>query len=117
MISVKFINLKLAVQNLQTLLKKQSCSPSPNDLCKYCICLILQVSLDEGTTEENFAAIKLPSSLLNNLTSEDQEIASRVQFTFYERATLFQVEFQLLFLFIFGFRVLELYSMETSYLA
>ncbi|XP_032889394.1 adhesion G-protein coupled receptor G2, partial [Amblyraja radiata] len=50
----------------------------------------LQVSLDEGTTEENFAAIKLPSSLLNNLTSEDQEIASRVQFTFYERATLFQ---------------------------
>ncbi|XP_078264717.1 adhesion G-protein coupled receptor G2-like [Rhinoraja longicauda] len=50
----------------------------------------LQVSLDEGIPQENFAVITLPPSLLNNLTSEDQEIASRVQFTFYQRATLFQ---------------------------
>ncbi|XP_051870878.1 adhesion G-protein coupled receptor G2-like isoform X6 [Pristis pectinata] len=50
----------------------------------------LQVSLGEGDPQESFAAIRLPSSLLNNLTSEDQERASRVQFTFYEKTTLFQ---------------------------
>ncbi|XP_062908596.1 adhesion G-protein coupled receptor G2-like [Mobula hypostoma] len=50
----------------------------------------LQVSLDKAAPPETFAAIRLPPSLLSNLTSENQELASRVQFTFYERPTLFQ---------------------------
>ncbi|XP_059822135.1 adhesion G-protein coupled receptor G2-like [Hypanus sabinus] len=50
----------------------------------------LQVSLDEAAPAETFAAIKLPPSLLSNLTSENHEQASRVQFTFYKKPTLFQ---------------------------
>ncbi|XP_067896533.1 adhesion G-protein coupled receptor G2-like isoform X2 [Heterodontus francisci] len=50
----------------------------------------LQVSLDEGSPQASFAAIKLPPSLLNNLKSEDKENASRIQFSFYEKPTLFQ---------------------------
>ncbi|XP_069746007.1 adhesion G-protein coupled receptor G2-like isoform X4 [Narcine bancroftii] len=50
----------------------------------------LQVSLDERTSQGNFAAINLPSSLLNKLTPEEREKASRIQFTFYERSIFFQ---------------------------
>ncbi|XP_067848392.1 adhesion G-protein coupled receptor G2-like [Heptranchias perlo] len=50
----------------------------------------LQISLDERSPQASFAAIELPASLLNNLTSEDKDLASRIQFSFYERPTLFQ---------------------------
>uniref|UniRef100_UPI00398F461E adhesion G-protein coupled receptor G2-like isoform X21 n=1 Tax=Pristiophorus japonicus TaxID=55135 RepID=UPI00398F461E len=50
----------------------------------------LQVSLDEGSPQAGFAAIKLPPSLLNNLMPEDKDRASRMQFTFFEKPTLFQ---------------------------
>ncbi|XP_078088208.1 adhesion G-protein coupled receptor G2-like [Mustelus asterias] len=50
----------------------------------------LQVTLGEGSPQENFAAIELPPSLLKDLSPEERNNASRIQFTFYEKQTLFQ---------------------------
>lgn len=36
-------------------------------------------------------SITLPSSLTQNLTTEQQRLASRVQFNFYQESTVFQV--------------------------
>lgn len=38
-------------------------------------------------------SIKLPSTLTENLTAEQQQLVSRVQFNFYQKSTLFQVLF------------------------
>ncbi|XP_041067390.1 adhesion G-protein coupled receptor G2-like isoform X2 [Carcharodon carcharias] len=50
----------------------------------------LQVSLDERSPQASFAAIELPPSLLTNLASEERDNASRIQFSFYGKSTLFQ---------------------------
>ncbi|XP_038658437.1 adhesion G-protein coupled receptor G2-like [Scyliorhinus canicula] len=50
----------------------------------------LQVALGEGSPQASFAAIKLPPSMLKNLSPEERDNASRIQFTFYEKPTLFQ---------------------------
>ncbi|GCB68517.1 hypothetical protein scyTo_0012293, partial [Scyliorhinus torazame] len=50
----------------------------------------LQVALGEGSPLASFADIKLPPSILNNLSPEERDNASRIQFTFYEKPTLFQ---------------------------
>lgn len=36
-------------------------------------------------------SIRLPASLTQNLTSEQQQLASRVQFNFYQSSAVFQV--------------------------
>ncbi|XP_060689435.1 adhesion G-protein coupled receptor G2-like isoform X2 [Hemiscyllium ocellatum] len=50
----------------------------------------LQDSLDEGSPQAGFAMIELPSSLFKNLSSEELDSVSRIQFSFHEKPTLFQ---------------------------
>ncbi|XP_007890026.2 adhesion G-protein coupled receptor G2, partial [Callorhinchus milii] len=50
----------------------------------------LQVSLGEESPQINYAAIQLPNSLLTNLQTEEVDLASRIQFSFYEKNTVFQ---------------------------
>ncbi|ELK12904.1 G-protein coupled receptor 64 [Pteropus alecto] len=50
----------------------------------------LQVSLETEAPENSIGVITLPSSLMSNLPANDVELASRVQFNFFETPTLFQ---------------------------
>ncbi|KAF6389576.1 adhesion G protein-coupled receptor G2 [Rhinolophus ferrumequinum] len=50
----------------------------------------LQVSLETEAPENSIGVITLPSSLMNNLPANDVELASRVQFNFFETPALFQ---------------------------
>ncbi|XP_030861656.2 adhesion G-protein coupled receptor G2 isoform X1 [Gorilla gorilla gorilla] len=50
----------------------------------------LQVSLETQAPENSIGTITLPSSLMNNLPANDMELASRVQFNFFETPALFQ---------------------------
>ncbi|XP_075813916.1 adhesion G-protein coupled receptor G2 isoform X2 [Microtus pennsylvanicus] len=50
----------------------------------------LQVSLETQVPENSIGAITLPSSLMSNLPTNDVELASRVQFNFFETPALFQ---------------------------
>ncbi|KAM8752549.1 adhesion G-protein coupled receptor G2 [Rhynchonycteris naso] len=50
----------------------------------------LQVSLETEAPENSIGIISLPSSLLSNLPANDIELASRVQFNFFETPALFQ---------------------------
>ncbi|XP_006528877.1 adhesion G-protein coupled receptor G2 isoform X9 [Mus musculus] len=50
----------------------------------------LQVSLETPPPENSIGAITLPSSLMNNLPANDVELASRIQFNFFETPALFQ---------------------------
>ncbi|XP_043556462.1 adhesion G-protein coupled receptor G6-like isoform X18 [Chiloscyllium plagiosum] len=50
----------------------------------------LQDSLDEGSPQAGFAMIELPSSLFKNLSLEELDSVSRIQFSFHEKPTLFQ---------------------------
>nr|XP_042125147.1 adhesion G-protein coupled receptor G2 isoform X1 [Peromyscus maniculatus bairdii] len=50
----------------------------------------LQVSLETQAPENSIGAITLPSSLMSNLPANEVALASRVQFNFFEKPTLFQ---------------------------
>ncbi|KAM5290435.1 adhesion G-protein coupled receptor G2 isoform 8-T8 [Glossophaga mutica] len=50
----------------------------------------LQVSLESEAPENSIGVISLPSSLMSNLPANDVELASRVQFNFFETPALFQ---------------------------
>ncbi|XP_021043429.1 adhesion G-protein coupled receptor G2 isoform X1 [Mus pahari] len=50
----------------------------------------LQVSLESPPPENSIGAITLPSSLMNNLPANEVELASRIQFNFFETPALFQ---------------------------
>ncbi|XP_026307680.1 adhesion G-protein coupled receptor G2 [Piliocolobus tephrosceles] len=50
----------------------------------------LQVSLETQAPENSIGTITLPSSLMKNLPANDMELASRVQFNFFETPALFQ---------------------------
>ncbi|XP_029420645.1 adhesion G-protein coupled receptor G2 isoform X2 [Nannospalax galili] len=50
----------------------------------------LQVSLDTEAPGNSIGVITLPSSLMSNLPANDVELASRVQFNFFEMPALFQ---------------------------
>ncbi|MEJ1281321.1 adhesion G protein-coupled receptor G2 [Cricetulus griseus] len=50
----------------------------------------LQVSLETQAPENSIGAITLPSSLMNNLPANEVELASRIQFNFFETPALFQ---------------------------
>ncbi|KAL2768931.1 adhesion G-protein coupled receptor G2 isoform 2 precursor [Daubentonia madagascariensis] len=50
----------------------------------------LQVSLETQAPENSIGIITLPSSLMSNLPANDVELASRVQFNFFETPALFQ---------------------------
>nr|KAF6359401.1 adhesion G protein-coupled receptor G2 [Myotis myotis] len=50
----------------------------------------LQVSLETEAPENSIGVISLPSSLMSNLPANDVELASRVQFNFFETPALFQ---------------------------
>ncbi|KAF0887379.1 AGRG2 protein, partial [Crocuta crocuta] len=50
----------------------------------------LQVSLEPRAPENSIGIITLPSSLMSNLPANDVELASRVQFNFFETPALFQ---------------------------
>nr|XP_030699595.1 adhesion G-protein coupled receptor G2 isoform X19 [Globicephala melas] len=50
----------------------------------------LQVSLETQAPENSIGVITLPSSLMSNLPANDVELASRVQFNFFETPALFQ---------------------------
>ncbi|XP_044090351.1 adhesion G-protein coupled receptor G2 isoform X7 [Neovison vison] len=50
----------------------------------------LQVSLETRPPENSIGVITLPSSLMSNLPANDVELASRVQFNFFETPALFQ---------------------------
>ncbi|KAM7045688.1 adhesion G-protein coupled receptor G2 isoform 3-T3 [Molossus nigricans] len=50
----------------------------------------LQVSLETEAPENSIGVISLPSSLMSNLPAHDIELASRVQFNFFETPALFQ---------------------------
>ncbi|XP_020863119.1 adhesion G-protein coupled receptor G2 isoform X5 [Phascolarctos cinereus] len=50
----------------------------------------LQVTLDTQAPENSIGIITLPTQLLDNLSAEEAEIASRIQFNFFETPTLFQ---------------------------
>ncbi|XP_035872838.1 adhesion G-protein coupled receptor G2 isoform X7 [Phyllostomus discolor] len=50
----------------------------------------LQVSLETEPPENSIGVISLPSSLMSNLPANDVELASRVQFNFFETPALFQ---------------------------
>lgn len=58
----------------------------------YYLLLDLQVSLETQVPENSIGAITLPSSLMSNLPTNDVELASRVQFNFFETPALFQVK-------------------------
>ncbi|XP_004401562.1 PREDICTED: G-protein coupled receptor 64 isoform X3 [Odobenus rosmarus divergens] len=53
----------------------------------------LQVSLETRAPENSIGVITLPSSLMSNLPANDVELASRVQFNFFETPALFQDPF------------------------
>nr|XP_003466433.1 adhesion G-protein coupled receptor G2 isoform X1 [Cavia porcellus] len=50
----------------------------------------LKVTLETEAPENSIGAITLPSSLMSNLPAHDVELASRVQFNFFETPALFQ---------------------------
>uniref|UniRef100_F6ZAD7 Adhesion G-protein coupled receptor G2 n=1 Tax=Ornithorhynchus anatinus TaxID=9258 RepID=F6ZAD7_ORNAN len=50
----------------------------------------LQVTLGTQVSANSIGTITLPSSLLDNLSAKDVELASRIQFNFYETTSLFQ---------------------------
>ncbi|XP_032187314.1 adhesion G-protein coupled receptor G2 isoform X6 [Mustela erminea] len=50
----------------------------------------LQVSLETRPPENSIGVITLPSSLMSNLPANDVELASRIQFNFFETPALFQ---------------------------
>uniref|UniRef100_A0A8C9DJ94 Adhesion G-protein coupled receptor G2 n=1 Tax=Prolemur simus TaxID=1328070 RepID=A0A8C9DJ94_PROSS len=50
----------------------------------------LQVSLETHAPENSIGVITLPSSLMSHLPADDLELASRVQFNFFETPALFQ---------------------------
>nr|XP_015106215.1 adhesion G-protein coupled receptor G2 isoform X2 [Vicugna pacos] len=50
----------------------------------------LQVSLETQAPDNSIGVITLPSSLMSNLPANDVELASRVQFNFFETPALFQ---------------------------
>ncbi|CAH6780187.1 Adgrg2 [Phodopus roborovskii] len=50
----------------------------------------LQVSLETQAPENSIGAITLPSSLMSNLPTNEVELASRIQFNFFETPALFQ---------------------------
>ncbi|XP_008578143.1 PREDICTED: G-protein coupled receptor 64 isoform X5 [Galeopterus variegatus] len=50
----------------------------------------IQVSLETQAPQNSIGVITLPSSLMSNLPPNDMELASRVQFNFFETPALFQ---------------------------
>uniref|UniRef100_A0A8C6EQF2 Adhesion G-protein coupled receptor G2 n=1 Tax=Marmota marmota marmota TaxID=9994 RepID=A0A8C6EQF2_MARMA len=50
----------------------------------------LQVSLETQAPDNSIGIITLPSSLMSNLPANDVELASRIQFNFFETPALFQ---------------------------
>lgn len=58
----------------------------------YYLLLGFQVSLETEAPENSIGVISLPSSLMSNLPANDVELASRVQFNFFETPALFQVK-------------------------
>ncbi|XP_055987107.1 adhesion G-protein coupled receptor G2 [Sorex fumeus] len=50
----------------------------------------LQVSLEAEAPENSIGSITLPSSLMSNIPAADAELASRIQFNFFETPALFQ---------------------------
>lgn len=68
----------------------------------YDLSLDFQVSLETQAPENSIGVITLPSSLMSNLPANDVELASRVQFNFFETPALFQVKLPLI-AFGFGF--------------
>lgn len=58
--------------------------------------LDFQVSLETEAPENSIGVISLPSSLMSNLPANDVELASRVQFNFFETPALFQVKLPLI---------------------
>lgn len=58
----------------------------------YYLLLDIQVSLETQAPENSIGAITLPSSLMNNLPANEVELASRIQFNFFETPALFQVK-------------------------
>nr|XP_040150237.1 adhesion G-protein coupled receptor G2 isoform X5 [Ictidomys tridecemlineatus] len=50
----------------------------------------LQVSLETQAPDNSIGMITLPSSLMSNLPANDVELASRIQFNFFETPALFQ---------------------------
>ncbi|XP_053562359.1 adhesion G-protein coupled receptor G2 isoform X3 [Bombina bombina] len=53
----------------------------------------LQVSLGSQTPPQGDASVVLPASLLSDLSAVDKEIASRVQFNFFDKTSLFMDSF------------------------
>ncbi|XP_036600927.1 LOW QUALITY PROTEIN: adhesion G-protein coupled receptor G2 [Trichosurus vulpecula] len=76
-------SLALAVvkANASTFTKTTFAAQDPSDL---------QVTLDTQAPENSIGIITLPTLLLDNLSAEEAEIASRIQFNFFETPTLFQ---------------------------
>ncbi|XP_072470305.1 adhesion G-protein coupled receptor G2 isoform X4 [Notamacropus eugenii] len=76
-------SLALAVvkANTSTFTKTTFAAQDPSDL---------QVTLDTQAPENSIGIITLPTLLLDNLSPEEAEIASRIQFNFFETPTLFQ---------------------------
>lgn len=67
--------------------------PAPDSSISH---LIFQVTLETEAPENSIGAITLPSSLMSNLPAHDVELASRVQFNFFETPALFQVKLLLI---------------------
>uniref|UniRef100_A0A5F8HHR1 Adhesion G-protein coupled receptor G2 n=1 Tax=Monodelphis domestica TaxID=13616 RepID=A0A5F8HHR1_MONDO len=76
-------SLALAVvkTNASTFTKTTFAAQDPSDL---------QVTLDTQAPENSIGIINLPTQLLDNLSAEESEMASRIQFNFFETPTLFQ---------------------------
>ena len=75
------------------------CFPSPHYTSPrhfYNLLLHFQVSLEAEAPENSIGVITLPSSLMSHLPAEAVELASRVQFNFFETPALFQVKLPLI---------------------
>ncbi|XP_074155967.1 adhesion G-protein coupled receptor G2 isoform X4 [Sminthopsis crassicaudata] len=81
-ISFTSSSLALAVvkANASTFTKTTFAAQNPSDL---------QVTLDTQAPENSIGIITLPTQLLDNLSSKETEMASRIQFNFFETPTLF----------------------------
>ncbi|XP_043850918.1 adhesion G-protein coupled receptor G2 [Dromiciops gliroides] len=76
-------SLALAVvkTNASTFTKTTFAAQDPSDL---------QVTLDTQAPENSIGIITLPTLLLDSLSAEEAELATRIQFNFFETPTLFQ---------------------------
>ncbi|KAM9038624.1 adhesion G-protein coupled receptor G2 isoform X1 [Sarcophilus harrisii] len=83
--TISFTSSSLALvvvkTNASTFTKTTFAAQDPSDL---------QVTLDTQAPENSIGIITLPTQLLDNLSSKETEMASRIQFNFFETPTLFQ---------------------------